>query len=312
MSLHLLRPLAIGLVMLAPFCGLDTAAAMWAPAPIEVLIDQADLVIAGKVTGVAPAGFALHNRPQSIATIDVLRVLKSLPGHGQPKLVKLAQPAVGGLALSTDLAYRVGQEGIWLLRRDDANGVYVVNHPSQYQPADQWKTLSALVVARQKLAGSKPVAGLVARSEVFTTTQPKGPTSFEVRLSLQNITDKPITICMYNGNKPLQAEWITPDGEQAESVHYKWLERVRLAGVQASNFETIPAGGVRYIGASSPETGIFFQSALGRPSAAINTVGPGEHQVTVSYVNAEDGKPLGLENVWTGTIVAPALTFTAP
>ncbi|QDU99110.1 hypothetical protein [Lignipirellula cremea] len=307
-----MRWLAASLAFLSMCASVGAASAMWAPAPLEVLADEADLIIAGRVTAVGPAGFALFNRPQDLATIEVLRVLKSLPGVGQPKQIQLVQPAAGGPGVSTDLRYALGVEGIWMLKRDAANGFYVVNHPFQFQPKTDWRKMVDLVAAREKVAGGKPVDGLVARSEVFQTQPQPGPTFFEVRFSLKNTTDQPITVCRYAGNKPLQTEWTGPDGQPQASVHYDWLQRARLAGVQERDFVVIPPGGVRYVGPNSPESGVFFQSIPGRPNAAINSAAAGDHQVAVTFVNPEAGKEFDLENVWTGEVTANVATFTAP
>src|SRR5712692_7861550 len=94
----------------------------------------------------------------------------------------------------------------------------------------------------------KAVNGLVASAEVVEKKPPKAPPYLEVRFSLKNITDKPITICDYVGNQPLKVQLIGPDGKTLKSDHYGWLRYADILGLTEKNFVTIPGGGVRNIG----------------------------------------------------------------
>jgi len=42
----------------------------------------------------------------------------------------------------------------------------------------------------------------------------------------------------------------------------------------------------------------------------LNLAQVGQHRVTISFTNNEDGKQFGLEKVWTGTVTANEVTFT--
>src|SRR5262249_19578441 len=122
---------------------------------------------------------------------------------------------------------------------------------------------------------------------------------FEVRFTLKNVTDKPIVICDYVGNRPLGVDWTGPDGKKRESPHYDWLKAVRLRPLSKENFVTIPPGGVVAVGLEIKGPGIAFPMA-----------GSGKHKLTVRYTNKEDGKAFGLKDVWTGTVAAPEVTVT--
>jgi hypothetical protein len=152
--------------------------------------------------------------------------------------------------------------------------------------------------------GSKPVNGLVASAEVVEIKQPNGPSSFEVRFRLKNVSDRPITVCDYVGNQPLKVEWLGPDGKALKSDHYRWLQLADIAGLSEKNFITIPPGGVRTIGPRGENSGILFEPPPENPKRFANLVRPGKHLVTVSYANAEDGKKFNLQGVWTGTVTA--------
>jgi hypothetical protein len=159
-------------------------------------------------------------------------------------------------------------------------------------------------------AGGKPVNGLVAAAEVVEHKSAKEPPYFEVRFSLKNVSEKPITVCDYAGNQPLKVHWIGPDEKALKSDHYGFLRYVDLAGPTEKNFVTIPAGGVRRIGPEGETSGIIFQRTPEKPLRFGNVTQPGKHRVTVSYGNREDGKSFNLQNVWTGTVTANEVTFT--
>jgi hypothetical protein len=268
----------------------------FAAVPLEILVDEAEVIVQGKVVKIEDAKFARKfgntERKYDAAVVEVMAVLK---GPAKLKEVRIAQPAAGGLALSTDIRFAAGQEGIWLLNRGAEKDVYWALHPSQFQPAKEKENLAKLVQERDKLPAGKPADGLAARAEVVK--QDKG---FAVRFSLKNVSDKPLKVCDYVGNRPLQVEWIGPDGKKRESKHYDWLKAVRLRPVSEENFVTLQPGGVLFLAAQfGKDQGIRFEDA-----------GPGEHKVTVGYVNQEDGKPFQLKDVWTGLVTAAAVVVT--
>src|SRR5689334_13126536 len=129
----------------------------WADVPLEVLVDEADLIVVGKVKEVKAGGFVTlgpqksdHIVEQDVAVIDVASVLKTSPGIGKPKVVEVGQP-VKAKSSSATILYQPGQQGIWLLRRDPGPNkvlvlkdgvlkddservVFWAKHPSQLQP----------------------------------------------------------------------------------------------------------------------------------------------------------------------------------
>lgn len=280
--------------------------ALWAPVPLEILVDEADLIVTGKVAKIQN-GFVLDGRNYDVAVLEVTKTLKALPAAGKPKQVHIAQPAPGGLAVSTDIQFQAGQEGVWLLRKDSDRDVFWARHPFQFQEAAKQKELTELVAQREKVTGGMVVNGLSARAELVEHQRPKGGSSFEVRFSLQNVGVKPITVCDYAGLKPVQVQWTGPKGEMLKSHHYDWLELARLRGLEKTNFTTIPSGGIRYFGPHGGGTGVYFQPPPPQPRA--NVIEPGQHRVTIGYASTENGKQFGLENVFTGTVTANEVTI---
>jgi hypothetical protein len=305
-------------IVLCGVCGLligvlaaRPAAAIWVAVPLEILVDEAHLIVEGTVTEVKAPGFDVPDaRPQELAVVKIDSVLKALPhiapkgiapkGGAKPREIGILQPASGGLAVSTDLKFTVGQKAIWLVKKDPALDAYRINHPSQIQPAAETRKLTELVKARAKVSGGKAVGGLAARAELI---EHKGgaATSWEVRFSLKNTSDKPITVFDYSGARPLVVDWTDPEGEKRESQHYEWLKAALLAPANKTNFTTIPPGGVHFFGPSSGGQGVFFSTVAGRNT---NLVTAGKHKIAASYRSEEDGKRFGVKDAWAGTATA--------
>jgi hypothetical protein len=119
----------------------------FAPIPLEQLVKDAVLIVEGKVAKVEDAGFVRGQRKYDAAVVQVKAVLK---GDAKVKEVRIGQPAPGGLALSTDIRFKVGQEGIWLLKKQaDAKGkeaeVYWALHPSQLQPLAEREKVAKVI-----------------------------------------------------------------------------------------------------------------------------------------------------------------------
>src|SRR5262245_24881554 len=142
--------------------GLVTAqvarATTWPMVPLEVLVDEATLIVAGEVSDIKAPGFDVPEaRPQELAVIKVASIFKALPGVGKPKEIGILQPApsTGLVVGGGDLRFSVGHKAIWLVRKDPNLPAYRISHPFQVQPAGDTKKLTELVKARAKLPGGK-------------------------------------------------------------------------------------------------------------------------------------------------------------
>jgi hypothetical protein len=278
--------------------------------PLEVLVDESYVIVEGKVSKIEKAGFAINNRNQDVAIIEVTSLLKALPHLNKPKQIRRVQPAAGGIAVSTDLRSNVGQTGIWLLVKYPERDEYIVKHPSQSQPVEEKQKLTELIAAREKLVGGKPVKGLQARAELFENAVAGGPTFYEVRLSVKNVSDKPLQLFDYAGAQPLVVDWTGSAGEKMTSKHYDWLKRADLAAADDTNIVTLPPGGVRFIGPQSRDAGVYFQSPSDRRAVNENEAVVGTHKITLSYSNANPEPLLGIKNLWQGTVAANEITLT--
>ena len=151
----------------------STALASWMAVPLEILVDEADLIVVGKVAKIQDGGFAIDNRKYDVAVLEITGVLKTL--SGKPKVVHIGQPGKGRLT-SADILFRPDQQGIWLLTKDPERNVYWAKHPSQFQAEKEQKKLVDLIEARAKVVGGKAVNGLVARAELVEHKPAQGPT----------------------------------------------------------------------------------------------------------------------------------------
>ncbi len=285
------RPCLIGTIACLLICAATLPLeGSFVAVPLEKLVEEADLIVAGKVAKIEDGVFN-RGRQFDAAIVEVTETLK---GAAKPKTVKIAQPARGGLETSVDIRFAAGQEGIWLLKKDAERDVYWATHPSQFQELKQKEQVAKLVKARAELPGGKEVNGLVARAEAL-----KEGDAHQVRFSLKNVSEKPIVICTWIGNRPLLVDWIGPDGKKRESDHYKFLERVRIRGLHEQDFVTIQPGGVLFLGPAGANANL-----------ALPLKEAGEHKVTVSYATKEDGKLFNLKGVWTGTVVANEVKIT--
>ena len=133
--------------------------AIWAPVPLEILIDESVLIVVGKVTKIERAGFAVGDRTMDVAIVEVAETLKKLPHVNNPKQIRILQPAAGGSAISTDLRYAVGQAGIWLLAMQQDGKAYVIRHPSQFQPLEEKpKLVEQIATHKHSRAGNPSMA----------------------------------------------------------------------------------------------------------------------------------------------------------
>jgi hypothetical protein len=257
-----------------------------------VLVDESDLVVVGKVTDVRQGENGAPNR----YTVEVGKVLKG------EKVKEVVLERTGG-GLGTGRRIQAGAEAVFLLRRLSGSDHYglTLNYPLSYRAAKGGEPpaeLVKLIAAREKVPVGKPDNGLAARAEVV---QPEGGGAPQVRFSLKNVSDKPITVCTWVGLKPLSVKWVGPDGKERESQHYKWLESARLRPAGPEDFVTLAPGGVVCVGPTA-----------GRCMAAISFPGAeaGEHTVTVTFAikPAAGEKPAG--DAWVGSVTAPPVTFT--
>ncbi len=129
-------------------------------------IGLAELVIVGKVIKTAPAPDDIrkrmpiteHNPDWWIAEIEVAGVEK---GHHKGKLVSIRFPNSEDVAWHDSPKFKPGQEGIWILQRDQQEREWPIMripgltavHPLDFQPFERREHIRTLI---QRPAGAGP------------------------------------------------------------------------------------------------------------------------------------------------------------
>ena len=106
---------------------------MWAPMSDAELLQRSELIVIGTLQGptTAPAPAVPGAVVPHVGALAVSEVLK---GPAATARVLLAMPAPGALRSSSDIVHRVGDHGLWLLRRHPggAADVYLADHPQRF------------------------------------------------------------------------------------------------------------------------------------------------------------------------------------
>ena len=111
------------------------AGAIWAGMTERQLIDSSALIVTGTLT--EKTRITLANG--AVLHLGVIRVAESHKGDAGPGAVLIALPAPRRIAVSTDIRYRIGQRGLWLLRPHGGavGGIYLADHPQRFMPLER-------------------------------------------------------------------------------------------------------------------------------------------------------------------------------
>jgi hypothetical protein len=172
MHRHVSRVVTLGLALLLA----SSAFGSWMFVPLEKRIMGADVVVLGKIAKEV-RGFS---RGRFYLTLGVIEIEEVLKGDAKLKTVKVAwpaadpkKPAAPRIRMSTDIEYRVGQEGVWILRHDAANKCYWANYPTDYQRDAGEKALKkirATVAKQSKLSRLRGNAVAIKKKSPYAGT----------------------------------------------------------------------------------------------------------------------------------------------
>jgi hypothetical protein len=101
----------------------------------EELARQSELIVVGEFLGRDRVQIASGASP---IDVGVIKIQTSLKGDRTLTVALLALPALrpNGLVGSADIVLKVGQQGLWYLKRKQ-EGLYVVDHPNRFVPMAQ-------------------------------------------------------------------------------------------------------------------------------------------------------------------------------
>lgn len=267
---------------------------------------QADLVVVGTISKPGKA-IKRDGRTYNVGVIKTTTILK-----GKPKLkddIRVAWPAPrgGGLRLSTDITFRVGQKGVWVLTADKTLPVYWANYPTDYQP------MAKLAEMRKKFANLKSInwgkaknglqVGLIVEQQdlrkskvVVDGKRVKAVARLSVYPLLKNVSDKPMHVVDLFQDRPISITFRGPDGK---------LINVKLYGNPSNqvvvpkphNFKQVLPGRVCTMG-----------YGYGLPTCTKR----GEYTITLSYKNERDGGSSKINRVWQGQADSTAIKVEVP
>ena len=98
----------------------------------EDLAKQSELIVVGEFLGRDRVQTAASAGPVDIGVVKIQSVLK---GDSKLTVAFLALPPLrpNGLVASADIVLKVGQSGLWYLKRRQ-EGLYVVDYPNRFVP----------------------------------------------------------------------------------------------------------------------------------------------------------------------------------
>jgi len=126
----------LALVLAAVVLAGTGGAAIWVPMTLQELVAQSPLIVVGEIV-------AVSEQPTGAQDVAIIRVdellLAKPPARGLPEARLLIPSRNRGLASSDAVYYKVGQRGIWFLRRDPASkdDLYLADHPHRLKAIDE-------------------------------------------------------------------------------------------------------------------------------------------------------------------------------
>ncbi len=125
-----------------------TTKAMWVDIPLEKLVADNPVVLVGMIEEIS-----VSKSPKDkfdIAYIKVAGVLKNELDNRKIKkgeMVPLSMPSAKKVMISTDIRYKKGTEGVWILEYEDET--FWATYPKDYQPLKQREQI-AQIIQKQK------------------------------------------------------------------------------------------------------------------------------------------------------------------
>ena len=107
---------------------------MWVQMSDAELVQRSDLIVQGTWLGQSEVAFSPGPGRLNLGVVAITEVLK---GPSASTLVLIVVPGSDAPRSSTDIVYRKGDQGLWLLRaRPGGNsGLYLADHPQRFVPS---------------------------------------------------------------------------------------------------------------------------------------------------------------------------------
>ena len=107
---------------------------MWVQLSDDELIQRSDLVVLGAWVGQTEVSLSAAAGSLALGVIAITEVLKGPPAQG---IALVVVPSRDAPRSSSDIAYRSGDRGLWLLRQRPGaeSGLYLADNPQRFVPA---------------------------------------------------------------------------------------------------------------------------------------------------------------------------------
>ena len=104
---------------------------MWASLSDEELVRTSELIVLGEWQGQT----TLSTSGLGTLNLGVIAVTETLKGLPNTRVVFVALPAASAPRSSSDIHFKQGDRGLWLLRlRPESTGIYLADHPQRFVP----------------------------------------------------------------------------------------------------------------------------------------------------------------------------------
>ncbi|MBC8325330.1 MAG: hypothetical protein H8E27_06860 [Verrucomicrobia subdivision 3 bacterium] len=286
-----MKKILIPLIALVGWLAVPHAQASWMYMPLELRLAGAKFVVVGKIDRIVD-GIERHERTYDVGAIKVSKVLK---GPKTLKEVKLMWPGPAPFALSTDIKYRKGQEGIWILYPDkEEKNVYWASYPTDFQQLKELPQVETKMKGLEIIAWSKPVGGLQLGAIVEQSNLRGQKVAVKGR-PVQALANATAYVLVRNSGKaathvvnfpPDQAftyRFIGPDGKQRPIT----LGRAGAGKLAQYHYLPVAVGELKAIG-----YGVRLPMI----------VQPGRYTLELGYTNKRNGGKLIKGAVWTGEL----------
>ncbi len=128
------RRAMLGALVLSGFF-VSPSIAMWTAMSDTELIQASPLIVLGAWVGQAALTLPGAAAPMQVGVVAVSEALKGAAAAASPTVVFVAVPHPSGLRSSSDIHYRKGDSGLWLLRAHPAaEGLYLADNPQRFVP----------------------------------------------------------------------------------------------------------------------------------------------------------------------------------
>ncbi len=227
--------------------------ASWAYVPLELRLAGAKYIVVGKIDRIVD-GIERNDRTYDVGTIKVSKVLK---GPKILKKVKLMWPGPAPFALSTDIKFRKGQEGVWILYPDkEEKDVYWASFPTDFQTLANLPKVKEKMKALEAINWSKPVEGVqlggiveqrdLRNRKIILKGRPvKALVRATAYIVLRNNGKTPIHAVNFPQDEQLTLKIIDPDGQELSVAMGDRLGDGKLA---KHHFLQIMPGSIRSMG----------------------------------------------------------------